>query len=82
MNKPDITYPCRWTFTLIGTDDKAIRAAAAECLGKIDYRLNPSKKSRSGKYISLHLRTDVESEAERNRLYAALKAMPAITMVL
>ncbi len=82
MNAPAITYPSRWSFTLIGTEEEPVRAAVAEHLGKRDYRLTPSKKSRSGKYISLHLETEVESEAERNRLFAAFKAMPAIKMVL
>ena len=82
MTSPHITYPCQWSFTLIGTGGKSIRAAAAECLQERPYRLTPSKKSRSGKYISLHLDTEVVSEEDRNRLFAALKAKPAIKMVL
>ncbi len=82
MNPPAITYPCRWSYTLIGTDEKAVRAAVAQYLEEKDYRLRPSNKSRSGKYISLHLDTEVKNEAARNRLFAAFKAMPAIKMVL
>jgi putative lipoic acid-binding regulatory protein len=82
MSKPQMTYPCRWSFTLIGSEEKAMRAAVAECLGDDAYRLTPSRKSRSGKYISLHLNTKVASEAERKRLFAALGAMSAIKMVL
>lgn len=82
MSKPVATYPCRWSFTLIGTEEKAMRADVAEILGKDAYRLTPSKKSRSGKYVSLHLDTEVASEVARNRLFAALKASPTIKMVL
>ncbi|MDJ0810452.1 MAG: DUF493 domain-containing protein [Desulfobacterales bacterium] len=82
MNPPAINYPCHWAFTLIGTDERAVRAAVARYLEEKDYRLRPSNKSRSGKYISLHLDTEVENEEERNRLFAAFKAMPAIKMVL
>ncbi|MDJ0989944.1 MAG: DUF493 domain-containing protein [Desulfobacterales bacterium] len=82
MSTPQITYPCRWSFTLIGTDETAMRAAAAECLGTNAYRLNPSRQSRSGKYTSLHLDTEVSSEDERNRLFTALKAHAAVKMVL
>jgi putative lipoic acid-binding regulatory protein len=82
MNTPRITYPCRWSFTLIGTDANAMRAAAAENLPNDTFRLTPSKRSRSGKYTSLHLDTEVASEDDRNRLFAALKANPAIKMVL
>jgi putative lipoic acid-binding regulatory protein len=82
MNKPRITYPCRWSFTLIGSDETDMRAAAADCLGARDYGLEWSRQSRSGRYTSLHLDTTVGSEADRNRLFAALKARPAIKMVL
>ena len=82
MNKPAVTYPCRWSFTLIGTEESAVRAAAAECLAGNVYRLTASRQSRSGKYISLHLDTEVASEEDLNRQFAALKAAPAIRMVL
>lgn len=82
MNKPAVIYPCRWSFTLIGTEEITMRAAVAGCLGENAYRLTPSRKSRSGKYISLHLDTEVASEEARNRLFAVLKAKPAIKMVL
>ncbi len=81
-NTPRITYPCRWSFTLIGTDEADMRAAAAACLSPTAYHLTPSRKSRGGKYTSLHLDATVASEAERNRLFTALKAAPAIKMVL
>ena len=82
MNSPEISYPCQWSFTLIGTEEKAVRAAVAECLRAHPYRLAPSRRSRRGKYLSLHLDTEVASEEDRNGLFTALKAMPAIKMVL
>ncbi len=82
MDTPRISYPCRWSFTLIGTDEAALSAAAAACLGKNAYRLAPSRKSSGGKYTALHLDTEVASEDERNRLFAALKAHAAVKMVL
>ena len=82
MSGPAVTYPCRWSFTLIGTDAKAIRASAEECLTGREYRLTPSRQSRGGKYVSAHLDTDVSSEAARNRLFACLKAASAIKMIL
>ena len=82
MNQPTVSYPCPWTFTLIGTDEKAIRACVAECLAEKNDRLNTSHHSRNGKYTSLHLDTEVASEDARNRLFAKLMALPAITMIL
>jgi putative lipoic acid-binding regulatory protein len=82
MNPPEITYPCRWSFTLIGTEAKRMRAGVAECLPEGSYHLTPSQKSRGGKYTSLHLDTEVESEDARNRLFADLKALPAVKMII
>ncbi len=82
MNKPTVTYPCQWRFTLIGTEGTAIRQAVAACLDAQAYSLVPSRKSRSAKYISLHLDLEVTSERERNHLFTCLKNAPAIKMVL
>lgn len=82
MDKPTVTYPCRWSFTLIGTDASAIQESVEACLKSHRYDLTPSNKSRTGKYISLHLETPVASEEERNQLFARLKAAPAIKMIL
>ena len=82
MPKPALTYPCNWSFTLIGTDAEAIRENVAACLKPYVYRLTPSNKSRTGKFVSLHLDTEVASEDARKRLFARLQAAPAIKMIL
>ena len=82
MTKPALTYPCQWTFTLIGPNADAIRDTVAVCLKPDIYRLTPSNKSRTGKYVSLHLETEVASEDERNRLFARLQKTPSIKMIL
>jgi len=82
MDKPEITYPCRWSFTLIGTDAQAVSESVGKCLPPGTYQLTPSKQSRTGKYVSLHLDTEVTSEDDRNRLFARLKAAPSIKIIL
>jgi len=82
IQKPAVTYPCNWSFTLIGTDAEAIRDSVAACLKPDGYRLAPSHKSRTGKFVALHLDTEVASEDARNRLFARLQAAPAIKMIL
>ena len=82
MPKPALTYPCNWSFTLIGTDAQAIHDTVADCLKHDAYHLTPSNKSCTGKYISLHLETEVTSEDARNRLFARLQAAPSIKMIL
>lgn len=82
MPKPALTYPRKWSFTLIGPDVDAIRHSVASCLKPRGYHLTPSNKSRTGKYVALHLETEVASEAERNRLFTRLKKAPSLKMIL
>jgi uncharacterized protein len=82
MPKAALTYPCQWTFTLIGPNAQAIRESVAACLQPNDYHLTPSNKSRTGKFVSLHLETEVASEDERNRLFVRLQKAPSIKMIL
>lgn len=82
IQKPAVTYPCNWSFTLIGTDAEAIRKSVAACLKPDAYHLTPSNKSRTGKYVSLHLETEVASEDARNRLFTRLQEALSIKMIL
>ena len=82
MDTPAISYPCQWSFTLIVSDENAVREDVTTCLKDNRYRLTPSKKSPNGKYISLHLDTEVASEENRNRLFACLQGAPSIRMIL
>ena len=82
MPQSSVTYPCQWSFTLIGSDATAVQDSVEDCLKSHPYDLKPSNKSRTGKYVSLHLETPVASEDERNRLFACLKAAPSIKMIL
>jgi len=82
MPQPVVTYPCTWSFTLIGTNAQAVRDTVASCLQPNRYQLTPSNKSRTGKFVSLHLETEVISEEARNRLFTRLQEAPSIKMIL
>ncbi len=89
-DQPLIDYPCPWTFKVIGPveDDlrRAVKVMLTVCLdrdsGERDFELGVSRASRGGKYVSMSLTVSVNSEAERNALYAGLKDCPEIVMVL
>jgi putative lipoic acid-binding regulatory protein len=81
MHKPTVTYPCIWSFTIIGTNVEAVCENVAACLKSNAYHLTPSNRSRTGKYVSLHLETEVASEDGRNRLFARLQKAPSIKMI-
>lgn len=80
--KPDITYPCQWTFKIIGTRSDIIRRLTEECLKGKKYSLSASNKSSSGKYVSMSLKTEVKDESSRDLIYTYFKGQPDIKMVL
>jgi len=82
MDKPEITYPTRWPYRIVGTDPLSIRSRVAVIAGEREYELSPSKESSKGNYVSLLLEIEVSDEADRDAIFAALQADPAIKMVL
>jgi uncharacterized protein len=88
--RPKIDYPCPWGFKVIGTDEETVRQAIRDCLRDcLDPRdverpveIGNSRTSGGGKYISLGLTVEVESEDERNAIFRALADQPEIKMVL
>lgn len=88
--KPEIEYPCPWTYKVIGADENDLRRAVKVMLdvcldrasGDRAWELSRSRTSSGGKYISLNLTLTVESEEERNALYDGLKDCPEIVMVI
>jgi len=83
MNKkPCIGYPCKWVYKIFGTNGDDIRQAVIKIMAKNEYRLAHSRKSSGGKYVSVHLETDVCSEEERNKIYTSLNNNKAVIRIL
>ena len=82
MDKPEITYPTRWTYRIVGTDEASIRRRVAAIAGERPYDLVPSQESAKGKYVSRRLDREVPDQADRDRIFAVLQADPTIKMVL
>ena len=88
--KPQIDYPCRWEYKIIGTDEGAVREAVKACLpealnqgsGDRPYELGFSRASNQGKYVSLVLAVEVQDGKERNTLFQVLGDRPEIKMVI
>lgn len=81
-DKPDITYPCHWQYTIIGTNKAAMILAIAAVLDGQEHILRPSKKSSGGKYLSMVLDIEVQSAQFRNELFSNLCNQAAIRMVI
>ena len=82
MDKPEITYPTRWTYRIVGTDAGSIRRRVEAIAGERPYELAPSQESSQGRYVSLRFDIEVPDQADRDRIFAVLQADPSIKMVL
>ncbi len=80
--KLSIVYPCAWQYKVIGRDQFLMRAAIGEILADLEYALELSNTSRTGKYCSLLLTLVVASEEHRNAIFAALTNHRDVTIVL
>jgi putative lipoic acid-binding regulatory protein len=82
MEKQLVEYPCAWSFRIIGKDRESMQRAVAVYMKETEYLLRTSNTSRSGKYVSLNLETVVLNEDVRNQIYADLKNLFCIKLVL
>ena len=80
--KPEITYPCRWPYRVIGSDTSQINKAVSNVMGDKKYTITLSNTSSGGKYVSFNVKTRVKSEDERIGIFNDLKSHDAIKMVL
>lgn len=81
MEKPEITYPCRWPFRIIGVDIESISSAIDVTLATYAYLKTTGNTSTKGNYASLHVEVDVVDEETRNTIYASLKKITGVKMV-
>lgn len=80
--KPEISYPCNWSYKIIGSSvDDMIIAVEAIVVG-LEYEITLSNISRTEKYYSLNLKVSVPSENMRDLIFQKLDAHSAIKFVL
>ena len=80
--KPEIAYPCRWVYKVIGRDLGLLRSAIAEILSSRNYSVTPSRSSKGGGYHCLNVEMTVESESVRVGFFEKLRRHPAVIMIL
>ncbi len=80
--KLELTYPCSWTYKLIGYEKEAIQKAIHDVISERDHKLNHSKASKSGKYVSMNLEMLIHNDDDRAFIFQALKDHQHIKMVL
>jgi len=80
--EPNIDYPVEWTYKVVGPDEDDVRAAIAEAVGSAEHSIRPSRRSRSGRFVSLELRVVVDGERQRLAIGQALHGHAAVKFVL
>ena len=80
--KIQLEYPCPWLYKIIGSDPDEMRIAVTEIIRDRTCKVSHSRSSKTDKYHCLNVELSVESESHRKSLYEALKAHPAIKLVL
>lgn len=79
--KPEIDYPCAWSYRLIGVDEERLRAVVRETLGDIEHSLRLANESSHGRYRSMALEAVVRDEEQRLAIFAALSKHPDVRFV-
>lgn len=82
QGRAEITYPCEWTYKVIGTDPELMKRAVNSIIQPETFSIEKSHASRTGKYVSLNIELVVFSEEERNRYHKGLSQHKDIKMVL
>ncbi len=82
QEKLELTYPCSWSYKLIGYEKETIQKAIHDVILEREHSLTHSNASKTGKYVSMNLDLVIQNEDERNFIFEALKAHQNIKMVL
>ena len=80
--KLELEYPCNWRYKVIGEEREKLEQAIRDVILEREHKLEHSKASSKGKYISLNLDLLVHNEDDRQFIYEALKAHQHVKMVL
>ena len=81
-DKLELTYPCSWTYKVIGHEKEALQKAIRDVIDERDHSIAHSKASKAGKYISMNLDMLVHNDDDRSFIFEALKNHQDIKMVL
>ena len=82
QEKPEITYPTRWGYKLIGRDKEKLKACIKEIMGDKEHLTAPGNASRTGKFHSYNTSCEVASQEERDRIFKAFQDHDDVDMVI
>ncbi|MBD3790378.1 MAG: DUF493 domain-containing protein [Campylobacterales bacterium] len=80
--KPQIEYPTRWGFKLIGRDKEALLKCIKEVMGNKEHLCSVGNASKTGKFQSYNASCEVESKEERDRIFKYFQDHKDVDMVI
>jgi putative lipoic acid-binding regulatory protein len=80
-NRPEITYPCEWSYKIIGNNIDKILEAIENAVSGLKYDVTPSNISKNGNYYSLNLKLTVPNEVVRDLIYQKLDSSDSVKIV-
>ena len=80
--RPEIAYPCPWTYKVIGESRALLDAAITTACAPLEVLISPSHQSSKGRYLSVNADVVVPNEEVRLAIFERLKANSAIKFVL
>ena len=79
--KPEIEYPCEWSYRIIGDDIKKMVEAVENAVDGMEYDLQASNISKKGNYYSINLKVVVDNEVVRNIVFEKIEKHENVKMV-
>jgi len=80
--RPEIKYPCEWRYKLIGQDRDKLEACVFDIMAQKEYTSSAGNISKNGKFVSMNVSCNVDSEEERNTLFKEFQDHEDVKMVI
>ena len=82
QQRPEINYPTRWTYVVVGEGEADLMEHIGRTMGDAEHVKNTSRTSTGGRYVSIEVSVVVTDEEQRLVLFRALGAHPAVRVVI
>jgi putative lipoic acid-binding regulatory protein len=83
--RPDISYPTKWGFKLIGRNKSALEKCIKEIMqevGEKEHICTLGNASKTGKFHSFNASCIVDTEEERNKIFKYFETHDDVDMVI
>ncbi len=80
--KPEINYPCKWGYKIIGKDKDALLTCINEIMGDKEHVKSPGNISKGGKFHTYNASCVVNSQEEREKLFNSFAEHDAVKIVI